>query len=162
MFNGMDVEELNDDIDMFKQNPTKCQIAQKITAEWMGGYRSKVSAGNKELLIGGDENFSPMAATHASLISCEITVIAMHATLRGIELERIYIESEGNFDISRLYTVDNEPNPGFQNFNYTVKIKAKNATPDQLTELVKLCETHSPVADTIESQVPINLKFEIE
>ncbi len=117
MFNGMDVEELNDDINMLKENPSHCQIAQKMTGEWIGGMRSKISAGNKELFLNGDEDFSPMAATHASLISCEIGVIATHATIRGIELEKIFIESEGQFNIARSYTVDNEPNPGFQNLN---------------------------------------------
>ena len=162
MFNGFDVEDLNNDIDMLKQNPTSCQIAQKMTAEWTGGMRSKITAGNKELFLNGDEEFSSMAATHASLISCVLGTIAMHATIQGIDLEKILIESEGQFNIARLYTVDNEPGPGFQNFNYTVKIKAKNATPDQLTELLKLSETHSPVVDTLEKQVPIKLKFEIE
>ncbi len=133
-----------------------------MNGEWIGGVRSKISAGNNELFFNGDEDFSSMGATHASLIACEIGTIAFHATIRGIELERIFIESEGQFNIARLYTVDNEPGPGFQNFNYTVKIKAKNATPDQLTELLKLCETNSPVADTLKRQVPIKLKFEIE
>ncbi len=162
MFNGMDIEELNNDINMLKQNPTYCQISQKMTGEWIGGIRSKITAGNKELFLNGDEEFSSMAATQASLVACEIGVIATHATLRGIELERIFFESEGQFNVARPYTVDNEPDPGFQNLNYTVKIKAKNATPEQLTQLLKLCETHSPVADSLERKVPIKLKFEIE
>jgi len=161
ILNGLDAKELENDINMLKNNPSRCRIAQKLQAEWVGGYRARIYFGDRELYIGGEGNFSAMAVTHASLLACEIGVIAQYATLRGIELEELKIEGVGDFDITRLMNVGNDPSPGFQKINFNVKIKAKNATPEQLQDLVKICETVSPVGDTITREVPFKLNFEI-
>ncbi len=162
ILNGIDVDELNDDIATLKSNPSRCQIAQKLTAEWVGGYRARVCRGERELYIGGDEDFSAMSATHASFLACEIAVISQYATLRGIELEKLIIEGVGDFDIAKFMNVADDPGSGFQKINFNVKIKAKNATPEQLKDLVDLCKKVSPVGDTLTRQVALNLKFEIE
>ncbi len=89
-------------------------------------------------------------------------MIATHATLRGIEAERLSIEGNGTFDLGRYMGAAKEPPSGFQRVAYTVHIKAKNATAAQLKDLVKLCETHSPVGDSLARAVLLSLKVEVE
>jgi len=161
VLNGIDIEELNGNIKILKENPSRCQIAQKLTAEWVDGYRVRIFSGNKELYIGGEGGFSAMAVTQASLLACEIGVITQYATLRGIELEKLAIEGLGEFDVARLMNVADSLGPGFQKINLKIKIKAKNASPEQLKDLIDLCEKVSPVSDTLSRPVPITLEFEV-
>lgn len=54
---------------------------------------------------------------------------------RGIELEKLIVEGTGDFNLARYMGVAGEPNPGFAGIEYTIKIKARNATSHQLEEL---------------------------
>ena len=103
-----------------------------------------------------------MSVTLASLLACELDLIATHATLQGIELERLSLEGEGDFNQARYLGIASEPRPGYTQVSYTVRIKAKNATNAQLEDLVKLCETASPVGDTLSRGVVLKLNAIIE
>lgn len=160
--NAMDADALRNEVQDLKDHPEKCRIDRTLTAEWVGGTRARIAGRNKELHIGGAGDFGAMSVALASFLACEVDVIATHATLRGIELERLSIEGNGRFDLGRYMGAAPEPSSGFQKIGYTVRIKAKNATPEQLRELVKLCETHSPVGDSLARAVPLELKVEVE
>lgn len=160
--NQWDADALTQEVEDLHDHPEKCRIDRTLVAEWVGGTRSRVALGEKELYIGGPADFGALSATLACLLACEVDVLATHATLRGIELERLSIEGNGMFDIGRYMGASKEPASGFQRIRYTVRIKAKNASPQQLKELVKLCETHSPVGDSLARAVPLELKVEVE
>ena len=160
--NAMDVRALKEEVEELKEHPEKCRIDRTLVAEWVGGTRARIGGRNKELFIGGENDFGAMSVTLAAFLACELDVIVTHATLRGIELERLTIEGSGLFDRSRYMGVALEPSSGFQKVRYTVRIKAKNATKQQLTDLVRLCETHSPVGDSLARAVPLELKVEVE
>jgi uncharacterized OsmC-like protein len=161
--NGVNAKELIDYIAEMKEHPTKCRVQQTLKAEWVGGTRARVYSGSgKEMFIGGDGEFGAMSVALASLLSCELDVIATHATLRGIELERLSIEGSGEFNTAKYLGIAREPSPGYKSVEYTVRIKAKNATKDQLENLVRLCETASPVGDTLACPVSLKLKTVIE
>ena len=55
-----------------------------------------------------------------------------------------------------------EQDPGYQQVEYVVRIKAKKASKEQIEELVKLCEMASPTGDTHRRSVPMTLKAIIE
>jgi uncharacterized OsmC-like protein len=161
--NQIDVTELANDVEQLKRDPAKCHRTRKLRAEWVGGTRAIVHNAERQLHIGGDADFGgDMSVTLAGFLACEVDVIATHATLRGIELENLTIEGTGDFNIARYMGVGQEPSPGYQKIQYTFRIRAKNATPEQLRDLVKLCETASPVGDTLERNVELTLKTEVE
>ena len=161
--NSVNVKELTDYIANKKANPEKCRVRRNLKAEWVGGTRARVySDSGKEMHIGGEGDFGAMTVTLASLLACELDVIATHATLRGIELEKLSIEGQGDFNQARYLGVAPDPRPGYTQIDYTVRIKAKNATRTQLEDLVKLCETASPVGDTLSRSVGLRLNTIIE
>lgn len=160
--NLLDADELRNEVLELKRNLTKCKKVRKLTAEWVGGTRARVYSGDKQIFIGGEQDFGAMSVTLASFLACEVDVIATHATLRGIELERLTLEGTGDFNTARYMGVANEPSPGFQKIEYTMRVKAKNATTEQLRELAKLCETASPVGDTLARRVPTTMKILVE
>jgi uncharacterized OsmC-like protein len=161
--NAVNVKELTEYVAERKANPEKCNVSRTLRAEWVGGTRARVySDSGKELFVGGEDDFGAMSVALASLLACEVDVIATHATLRGIELEELSLEGTGDFNNARYLGVAREPNPGYKQIGYTVRIRAKNATKDQLEDLVKLCETASPVGDTLSRNVMLNLNVVIE
>ena len=161
--NAVDVKELTDYVDELKENLEKCNIRRTLRADWVGGTRARVhSSSGKELFVGGDGDFGAMTVALASLLACEVDVLATHATLRGIELEKLSLEGTGDFNSARYMGVAQKPGPGYRQISYTVRIKAKNATKAQLRDLVKLCETASPVGDTLSRKVVQKLNVIIE
>lgn len=161
--NSVDVKELEEYIAERKESPEKCNVRRTLKAEWVGGTRARVySDSGKELFVGGANDFGAMSVALASLLACELDVIATHATLRGIELEKLTIEGTGDFNNAKYLGVARDPGPGYRQISYTVRIRAKNATDDQLKDLVKLCETASPVGDTLSRNVALRLDTVIE
>ncbi|MDG6909151.1 MAG: OsmC family protein [Nitrososphaerota archaeon] len=161
--NAVNVKELTDYVADKKANPERCNVRRTLKAEWVGGTRARVySDSGKEIFVGGEGDFGAMSITLASLLACELDVIATHATLRGIELEKLSVEGEGGFNQARYLGIASEPRPGYTQVSYTVRIKAKNATKAQLEDLVKLCETASPVGDTLSRSVELKLNAIIE
>jgi uncharacterized OsmC-like protein len=163
MLNQMNVEEVARYAKVAIENPEKCSVTSKLEADWVGGTRARIRSGDKELFMGGDQDFGAMSVALASLLGCEIDLIATQATLRGIELDRLSIEGSGDFNLARyLGGTGSGPGPGYDNVKYTVKIRSKNATEEQMKELVKLCETSSPVGDTFSRSVRLSLNVVIE
>jgi TusA-related sulfurtransferase/uncharacterized OsmC-like protein len=163
MLNQLNIDEVEHYAKVARENPEKCSMSRKLEAEWVGGTRSRIHSGSKELFMGGDQDFGAMSVALASSLGCEIDLIATQATVRGIELERLSIEGAGDFNFA-LYVggMRNGPSPGYDNVKYIVKIKSKHATEAQLRDLVKLCETSSPVGDTFSRAVHLSMDVIIE
>jgi TusA-related sulfurtransferase/uncharacterized OsmC-like protein len=163
MLNQFGVDELEHNAIVARENPEKCFMSRKLEAEWIGGSGSRVHSGSKDMFMGGDQYFGAMSVALASLLGCEIDLIATQATLRGIELEHLSVEAVGDFNLARyIGGMTSGPNPGYDNVRYTVKIKSSNASEAQLRDLVRLCETSSPVGDTFSRAVRLSMTAEIE
>lgn len=167
LLNSLNESELKAQAAEVGKDSAKCQISRKLTAEWVGGTRAQIHSSdgnnnNPQLYIGGDQDFDAMSAMQASLLACEVDVIATHATLHGIELEKLTVEGDGEFNIARYMGDVKGPDPGYQKIGYTIKIKAKNATPEQLQNLAKICQTASPVGDSLIRSVAIAQRIIIE
>ena len=161
--NQLEVNEVERYSRIAREHPEKCSKVLKLDAEWVGGTRSRTYPSSKELFMGGDQDFGAMSVALASLLGCEIDLIATQATVRGIELEKLSIEGTGDFNLARyLGGMNNGVSPGYNKVKYVVKIKSKNATEEQLRDLVKLCETSSPVGDTFSSAVRLSMDVVIE
>lgn len=159
--NQIDVAELRKEVEGYSADPESCKIKRRLTAQWVGGTRSHIAGTGRELYIGGDQDFGAMSVTLASLLACEVDVIATRATLLGIEIESLAVDGVGDFNLGKYMGVADEPSPGFSAVELTVRIKARNATPDQLEALVKLCAESSPVGDSFGRAVPLNVRAEI-
>jgi uncharacterized OsmC-like protein len=160
--NGLEVDQVRRDASEARENPEKCSVTRKLSAEWVGGTRARIYSGEKEIFIGGEGDFGAMTVALASLLACEIDVLATAATDRGIDIEKLSIEGSGDFNYAKYVAGGKGPDPGFQKVEYTLRIKSRNATRDQLGNLAKLCETSSPVGDTFTRSVPITMKLVVE
>jgi uncharacterized OsmC-like protein len=91
----------------------------------------------------------------ASLASCCATVIAMHAARLGVNLTTLKVTVESDGDHRGILGLDDRISAGMSSLRTSVQIGADNANPEQLAELVRWAEEHSPVGCTVR-EAPTN------
>jgi uncharacterized OsmC-like protein len=110
--------------------------------------------------MGGDDDPSAMGMLLRALAACDVEVIANRAALLRIELDDLTVEAHGFFNVKRYLGLEADDGPGYQRVSYTIRVKAKSATPEQLVELRDACVYGSPVGDTLERRVVVSVEFE--
>ena len=103
-----------------------------VTARWLGESRSKVTSGAASLHLGGDGELNPMQALLGTLAACDVDLVSMHAAMLGIEVVELWIEASGRFHVARYLGLDSERSPGYQNIDYTVHLRVRDASPEQI------------------------------
>jgi uncharacterized OsmC-like protein len=98
---------------------------------------------------GGASAPGPAWLLRAALASCTSTVIAMHAARLGIILNKLEMTVESDNDLRGLLGTDEQVSARLFGFRSRVSIGADNAKPEQLKDLVRWGDQHSPVACTM-------------
>lgn len=160
--NGIDVQELRDYVASAATDPTVADRDPVAVARWLGGERAEVSLSLVEapVFIGGDDEPSAMKIVLASLAASDVGVVASRAALLGIEIESLTVEARGHFNVRRYLGQDAPHGPGYDRIAYTVRLKTRDAAPEQLAELRRACEQGSPVGDTLVRSVALSFEFE--
>jgi hypothetical protein len=71
--------------------------------------------------------------------------LVYHAAVRGIRLEKVESELEGDLDLRGLLAVSDEVRPGYQEIRINFKVETNPENVEILKELVRL----SPVYDVV-------------
>jgi uncharacterized OsmC-like protein len=178
--NGIDVNQLMQTINAIEDNPDLAQFRFKARNEWVEGGHSKTtikefhgagedgSSRGKAFELHGDEppvllgeNKAPNAveaALHA-LGSCLATGFAYNAAARGIDVEHLEFDIEGELDLRAFLGLSDKVRPGYKRIRVTYRVKA-NATREELEELCKYVQKTSPVMDIITNPVPVTVEME--
>ena len=88
-------------------------------------------------------------ACMSSLGACITQTIVVHATARGINLDSITTNLEGNVDLRGFTGISGEVRPGAQGFKADIKIKSTTASKEQINELYEIGKKLSPAFDTL-------------
>lgn len=161
IINGVDVEKLKQTISDAKDASTT-ERNPKIVAHWLGASETRVEFGDISIKIGGEGEMRAMQVLLASLAACDVDVVAMNATLMGINIDELWIEATGHFNTQSFYGIENAAGPGYDNISYTVHIKAPDVTPAQIEQLKKKCQKTSPVGDTLTKSIPLIFEIKTE
>jgi uncharacterized OsmC-like protein len=84
-----------------------------------------------------------------ALAACLTQTMVAHATSRGVQLDGIDIDVEGNVDMRGFTGISNDVRPGAQQFRVNVNIKSATASKEQLDELREIGKRFSPAFDTL-------------
>jgi uncharacterized OsmC-like protein len=85
-------------------------------------------------------------ACMGSLAACLTQTIVAHASSRGIMIDSIDIDVEGDVDLRGFTGISNDVRPGAQQFRVNMNIKSNSASKEQINELRK---RFSPAFDTL-------------
>ena len=84
------------------------------------------------------------------------TTMVYHAAVRGIKLEEVESELEGDLDLRGFFAISDEVRPGYQEIRVNFKVKTDAENLETLKELIQL----SPVYDVVSSGTRVNVQIE--
>ena len=82
-----------------------------------------------------------------------------HASARGIAIEAVESELDGDIDLQGFLNLDPTVRKGYQQIRFKFRIKA-DVSDAQLEELAQLGPTFSPVFDTISNGTKVSVSAE--
>jgi len=141
----------------FEANPEKARAKYApATATLLHGLKCRVTGPSGEQIEtdmpgsmgGGGTSPNPGWFFRASLAACCSTMIAAQAARLGIILTDLEVMVTGEGDHRGMLGADNV-SAGHSAIRTEVRIAAQNASPEQLEDLVRWADEHSPVGCTV-------------
>jgi uncharacterized OsmC-like protein len=172
--NGVDVRELGQAIHRFRHDPELARFRFRARNRWLarGGrshttideftgagedHRSahrpfELDADEPEILLGRDEGPNPVEHLLNALVTCLTGAMVYHAAARGIRIEELESELEGEIDLRGFLGISEDVRKGYQRIHVTFHVKS-DAPADRLREL---CE-FSPVFDVVRHGTAVDI-----
>ena len=159
--NGINVDDLLALRASIEQDPSKGITNWRVTTTWQGQTRSRAEIESYEIggekvprrfsidideprELGGSNSFAnPQDHLIAALNACMTVGYVAQCAVRGITLESLAIETDGEIDLRGFLGIDPAVPPGYENLSYTVHIKG-NGTKEQFAEVHKAVMATSP------------------
>jgi uncharacterized OsmC-like protein len=159
--NGINVDELFALIDGVRRNAAQGQTSWRVTTAWQGQTRSRTQVDGCEIggeqvprrfsididepcELGGSNRFAnPQEHLLAALNACMMVGYVAQCAVRGIILERLEIETQGEIDLRGFLGIDPAVPPGYDHLRYVVRIKG-SGTAEEFAEIHKAVMATSP------------------
>jgi uncharacterized OsmC-like protein len=159
--NGINVDDLFALIEGVKRNAAKGKTNWHVTTTWQGQARSRSQVegfriGGEQVPrrfsididepceLGGSNRFAnPQEHLIAALNACMTVGYVAQCAVRGITLERLEIETDGEIDLRGFLGIDTAVPPGYEKLSYIVHIKG-SGTKEQFTEIHEAVMATSP------------------
>lgn len=170
--NGLDTEKLFKVVETVKQNWEIGKTVWKASTKWKGAFRVETCsrefsliADEPEMLCGTNTACNPVEMVLQAYGACLTIGYAMNAAVRGIKIDDISIDLEGEIDLPGFLGLEAPEKlhmdklPGFKTITAKVKI-ISDAGKDKLQELHNHVVSTSPVGVTLSRPVRIETKLE--
>jgi uncharacterized OsmC-like protein len=159
--NGLDLGAVSAMVEAIGKSTQLAKARFKVSTRWTGQTRSEtrveafticgeevacshhIAADEPGLLFGGDTAPNPQQLLMAAFNACIMVGYVAGASLRGIELQSIDIDTHGELDLRGFLGLSNCVPPGHQAIDYEVRIKG-NGTPEQFAEIHQVVMATSP------------------
>ncbi len=106
------------------------------------------------ILLGTNAGPNAVELVLQALAFCYAVGYAYNAAARGIEIEDLRYEVEGDLDLHRFLGLDG-PRAGFSSIRAKSWVRSPNATTEELEELCQYVQDTSPVHDILSAPVPV-------
>lgn len=179
VINGVDVSKLHGTIEAIKQTPSLATFRFRTVNRWQGGglnqttVKATYGAGQEfperdgkfsmqadepPVLLSGDKAANPVEHLLHALASCVTTSMVYHAAARGIPLDAVESELEGELDLHGFLGLDPKVRKGFKSITMNVRLTG-SLSEAQKQEVLALASQFSPVYDMVTNPVPVTLKL---
>jgi uncharacterized OsmC-like protein len=176
--NGVNTQVLQQAVNEIQSKTEMGHLVFNVETQWDAGF--KTTSRTVERKVGGNPistSTSMLAASDfpqemggsnsaptvceiclGALGSCITQTIVANATARGIQLERIRVDTEGEVDARGLLGLDENVRPGAQRFTAKVYIESKTDRKT-LEELIQTARKLSPAIDTLTNGTKVSIKL---
>lgn len=173
--NGVNVTALGATVNAIRQQPELAQFKFRARNRWDTGAHNVATvdkfygtgqemehkqpftlhADEPAVLLGEDQGANATELVLAGLSACLTGTLVYHSASRGLNLESIESEYEGDIDLHGFLDLDPSVRPGYREIRVKLRVKGD---PDEATiqELLR----RSPVFDTLAN--PVRIKIEVE
>ncbi|MDQ2952748.1 MAG: OsmC family protein [Chloroflexota bacterium] len=179
--NGVNVTQLLGTIELIKNDPSLARFRFRSRTRWDQGGRcateiagfygagSEITrssthtlAGDEPpVLLGSDTAPNAVEAVLHALAACISVGYVYNAAARGITIQSLRLDAEGELDLHAFLGLSETTRPGFERITFTATVKA-DASRAQLEELCEYVQRTSPVLDIIRNPVPVSISLVTE
>jgi len=177
--NGVNVNQLLATINAIRQDPGLARFRFRAHNEWTGGGKSRTTiqgfhgAGREDtsrsmpfILVGDEppvllgENAGPNAveAVLHALASCLAVGFIYNAAARGITVDSLSFDLEGELDLHGFLGLSEEVRPGYEGIRLEYRVKS-DAPREKILDLCEYVKKTSPVLDIIRNAVPVTVSL---
>jgi uncharacterized OsmC-like protein len=176
IMNGVDLDTLMGTVNAIKGDPELGACRFRASNTWLAGnhnrstvkgfYGAKQEMAHKRpftmdadepaILAGNDDGANPVEHLLHALASCLTTSMVAHAAVRGIRIEALESELEGDLDLNGFLGLDDSVPKGYTAIRAKFRVKCDPKDVDRVRELAKF----SPVFNTITQGAPVDVAVE--
>ncbi len=174
--NGIHLQTLQGTVNAIEQEPDLGQCKFRARNTWLGGNHNcttitgfygagqefthkqkfELHADEPPILAGNDGGANPVEHLLNALAACVTTSMVAHAAVRGIHIEEIESELEGDIDLRGFLGLSNDVPKGFTEIRVNFKVKADVDNMERLKRLT----AYSPVFNTITQGAKVAIQVE--
>lgn len=171
--NGVDIDILGGTVGAIQDDPGMGACKFRATNNWVDGAqnRSRVTgfygahqeiahkqafemvADEPAILAGNDDGANPVEYLLHALASCLTTSMVAHAAIRGIKIDALQSQLEGDLDLNGFLGLNPDTAKGFTNIRARFKVKA---APEDI-ETIRSLASFSPVFNTLTQGVAVHV-----
>lgn len=163
--NEVDIATVAGLTEAIQSDPENAATTWKARVDWDGAFRARseirefvVESDEPPALGGADSAPNPVELLLASLGSCLVVGVAANATARGIQLNDLSIELEGDLDLHTFLGLT-EGHAGYSSIRARLDVDA-DATPDEIHALIDHVVATSPVGHTLGAAIPLEVALD--
>lgn len=174
MRNGVDVDRLVATVGAVQGDGKVAQMTFRARSSWETGGRNRgdiqefehagattrrpgafnLIGDEPDVLLGTNAGPNAVELILQALAFCYAVGFAYNAAARGIDVEELRYEVEGDLDLHRFLGLGG-PRAGFSQIRATGWVRSANATQEQLEDLCQYVQDTSPVRDILANAVPV-------
>jgi len=174
--NGIDADTLSKTVDAIRDDPELGVSKFRVRNRWIAGnhnrstvtgfYAARQEIAHKQsfdmdadepaILAGNDEGANPVEHLLHALASCVTTSMVAHAAVRGIPINSLESEVEGDIDLNGYLGLSSDVPRGYTDLRVRFKVDADPKYHNRLRELSKF----SPVFNTIINGANVDIRVE--
>lgn len=159
--NGIDLAALDETVEAVKADAGCGAVQFRVKTEWQGQTRSEstvesytvggetvkrnftIVADEPHELLGTDTAPNPQELLMSAVNACMLVGYVAQASVRGITLDSVRIDTEGELDLRGFLGIDETVPPGYRRILYTVHIEG-DGTREQYEEIHQAVMATSP------------------
>ena len=168
------METLQGTVNAIEQEPDLGQCRFRARNKWLGGNRNsttitgfygarqeiahkqvfELQADEPPILAGSDEGANPVEHLLNALAACVTTSMVAHAAVRGIHIEELESEIEGDIDLRGFLGLADDVPKGFTD----IRIKFRVTADIDNRERLKRLASYSPVVNTLTQGANVDIQ----
>lgn len=176
--NGMNVDQAMATINAIAADPEIARFRFRARNRWITGGENRSTIkdffgakaedssrsdaweftnGEPPVLLGHNEGANPVEFLLHALAGCVTTTFVLHAMARGIKVNALSTELEGDIDLHGLLGMNDAVNPGYEEIRIRMHVDAE-CSDEALADLMAYAQAHSPVCNTVCRPVPVKIE----